>query len=302
MATSATLADEKPTCPEHLRDRPIIRKKIWERMHLKDKNYMSIICGETGSGKSEFGLRLCELVDPNFSEDQIAFTIERFMELVNADYPTGSAILFDEVGIALSHAKHYEEEVIRVNHILQSWRDQNRMLVMTSPHINLVAKADRGLLHAQMDMQNIDREMFMSTVRYRNIQQNNDSGDLYKKYPRLRDPQTGRTSKFRHLTLYKPSTEISKPYLEKKATFNDELNEKVLEQVREKNEEQRDVNDIAEEILEEGLAGYVKKHPINGHVSVSKDLILADYGMGHHSAGVVKSIIEREVDDLEHYV
>ncbi|WP_346140215.1 hypothetical protein, partial [Streptomyces virens] len=61
------------TAPEAVRKRPILRTKIWNRMHRKDKNFMGIVLGDTGDGKSEFGLRLCEVIDPNFSAEQVVF-------------------------------------------------------------------------------------------------------------------------------------------------------------------------------------------------------------------------------------
>lgn len=282
--------------PEHIRKRPVLRQKIYKRVHNRDKNYMAIVCGDTGSGKSEFGLRLCELLDPDFNEDRIAFTIEEFTRLVDERHPPGSAILFDEVGIALSHAKHYEDDVIRVNHILQSWREQNRILIMTAPHIHLIHKPDRGLLHAQMDMQDIDREHHLSRARYRNIQQNTDTGELYKKYPRLN--VGGEVRKFKHIRLYKPSPAIVEPYAEKKRAFNDQLNEGVLEQVTndESDDEPAGPESVAEEILSGNVVEYIGVHPSNGMRYIDPDLIQLHYDLSIREAKQAKKLIESEID------
>lgn len=287
--------------PEHVRDRPVLRRKIWDRVHKEDKNWMGIVCGDTGSGKSEFGLRLCELLDPDFNEDRIAFTIKEFTELVQERHPPGSAILFDEVGIALSHATHYDQDQIRVNHILQSWREQNRILVMTAPHIHLIHKPDRGLLHAQMDMQNIDRERYVSTARYRTIQQNTDTGDLYKKYPRLRDRSTGRVKKYKHLDLFKPSPEIVEPYTERKQEFNDQLNQDVLDQVTpEEEEDEKSPQEIIEEIQQEDtLDQYISIHGGNKTRYIDEDLIKLDYGLSVREAKRVKKALARQNDISE---
>lgn len=285
------------TPPEAVRQRPIIRRKIWDRVHREDKNYMAIICGDTGSGKSEFGLRLCQLLDPDFDESRIAFTIKEFTELVQERHPPGSAILFDEVGIALSHATHYDDDQIKVNHILQSWREQNRILIMTAPHIRLVHKSDRGLLHAQMDMQDIDRRRHLATARYRNIQQNTDTGELYKKYPRLRNPDTGRREKAKHLRLYKPSPDLVEPYTEQKLAFNDQLNEDVHEQVTPEEGADLSPQDVVDHIKTEAdLAEFVSIHGGHNRAYIDKDLIRAQFELSHNDAATVQKLLRRDSD------
>lgn len=296
------MAVEKARMPPEIHDRPILRRKIWDRMHKEDKNYMAMVCGDTGSGKSEFAMRLCELIDPNFSEEQIVFKIDDFLRLVNdRSYPEGSMIMFDEVGVALDASTHYDQDQLAVNHILETWREQNRGLIMTAPHIGLLQKKSRGLIHAQMDMQGINREYWLSRARYRNIQQNTDNGDLYKKYPRLRDPETGRTRKYKFLKLYKPSPDLVKPYLKQKKEFNDQLNEDVLDQVTPDEEvESRTPKDIAKELLETGKAeAVVSKHPQNNTHYIDADLIEMDYNLSIRDAKKVKKKIESEVDPAE---
>lgn len=287
--------------PAEVQERPILREKVWKRIHRKDKNWMGIVCGETGSGKSEFGLRLCELLDPDFSEDQIAHTIQEFIELVNEDRPPGSFILFDEVGVALSHATHYDEDQIRLNHVLETWRSQNRGLVMTAPHMGLVQKSSRGLLHAQMDMLGINLSYYLAEARYRRISTDTDDGELYKKYPRLRED--GRKRKFRTLQLYKPSPDIVEPYQEKKEAFNDSLNEDVLQQVRPDDSGSGDDGTpddpraLAEHIVERSrVEEFVNEHGGNGTRFVDKDLLELEFGLSHREARKCKKSIESQVE------
>ncbi|MFD2655308.1 hypothetical protein ACFSUP_04235 [Gracilibacillus thailandensis] len=288
------------TAPEAVRKRPILRTKIWNRMHRKDKNFMGIVLGDTGDGKSEFGLRLCEVIDPNFSAEQVVFTIEGFMEEVNKRRPPGSAILFDEVGVALSASTHYDKDQIELNHVLETWREQNRMLIMTAPHMGLLQRSSRGLLHAKMEMWGINYDMWLSQARYMNIATDTDDGSWWGEYPRLRDPNTGQRRKYRFLEMFKPTDELVDAYSDKKIAFNDRLNEEVLEQVtpEEIDEDQpTSPQEVVERILEEDLAGdYVSIHGGHNKPIWDKELIRGDWGLSHSDATMAKKLLNREED------
>lgn len=304
-AGAARARGKTVTEPPELRNRPILKKKIWERLHVKDKNWMGIVCGQTGSGKSEFGLRLCELLDPNFTADNVVFTIEGFMREVTRDAEPGSFILFDEVGVALSYATHYDSDQIELNHVLETWREQNRGLVMTAPHIRYVQKGSRGLLHAQMDMQKINYKAWLASARYRYFQTNPDTGKIYKKHPRLRNSQ-GVVEKMKQVRLYRPSPELVEPYLKKKREFNDKLNDGFLSELEEAEEEEqkkeRDPKDIANIILDEKrLSDVVSLHQGHNRAQLDNGLIQMEFNTSVRDAKNVKKLLDREVtqDDLE---
>lgn len=291
--------------PEEIRKRPILRRKIWDRVHKEDKNYMCIVCGQTGEGKSEFGLRLCELLDPNFSKDQVAFELDEFMSLVeDRSYDEGSAILFDEVGVALDAATHYDQDQLKINRILQTWREQNRILVMTAPHIRLIQKKSRGLLHGQFDMKTIDLEHHMSTAFYRHFSQDTDTGDVWKKNPRLRDPTDHATKQYQTVSLYKPSPDLVDPYQEKKIAFNDRLNKQVKEEVM-PDEDEPDVDpedklspsEVAHKLLaDDDVESVISTHGGNGTKYVDADLIAMDFPyLSTREAKKAKKALEREV-------
>jgi len=296
-------SDKSP--PAELRSRPIIRRKIWDRVHKEDKNYMCIVCGQTGEGKSEFGLRLCQLLDPDFTVDQVAFELDDFMRLVeDRSYGEGSAILFDEVGVALDAATHYDQDQLKINRILQTWREQNRILVMTAPHIRLIQKKSRGLLHGQFDMKDINLKYHMSTAFYRHFSQDTDTGEVWKKNPRLRDPSDHATKQFQTVSLFKPSPDIVEPYQEKKIEFNNRLNQQVKEEVMPDDDElaidpdeKLSPREVAQEIVaEDAVDEVVSVHGGNGTEYVDADLIQMDYQyLSTREAKKVKKALEREV-------
>ena len=52
---------------------------IKNRLNLFNKNWLCLICGEPGSGKSYSGLAICEKVYPDFSIENVIFTPKQFL-------------------------------------------------------------------------------------------------------------------------------------------------------------------------------------------------------------------------------
>jgi len=247
-----------------------------------------------------FGLRLCELLDPEFSIDQVAFKLDEFMELVDdRSYSEGSAILFDEVGVALDAATHYDENQLKINRILQTWREQNRILVMTAPHIHLIQKKSRGLLHGQFDMKDIDHDFQMSTGFYRKFTQDTDTGEIWKKNPRLRDPEDHQTKQFQTVSLFKPSPELIRPYTDKKIAFNDDLNEQIRKDIAPDSEDAMEPKDVAMAIADGNLNQYVSVHTQNKNPYINAKLIRSDFGLSQNDAHEVKSLLQRQFSQSE---
>ena len=62
----------------------IVLKRIRKRLKKTNQNFLGVICGQTGSGKSYSALTICKEIDPSFDIDRVTFTPEQFMELLNS--------------------------------------------------------------------------------------------------------------------------------------------------------------------------------------------------------------------------
>ena len=72
----------------------------------KNKNFLGVITGPTGSGKSYAGLTICKEVDPEFDETRVIFKAKDLMSLINSgELKAGSTILWDEAGVDLSNRR-----------------------------------------------------------------------------------------------------------------------------------------------------------------------------------------------------
>ncbi|GAA0304036.1 hypothetical protein [Halarchaeum salinum] len=288
---------ERPTAdqiPDPVRNSAILRKVIWRRVHEWNQNFMGVVVGETGKGKSYASLRLAEALDPHFSIDDVAFTLEEFFTLVEEDRPEGSVIVLDEAGVGASHRDWYDDAHQHLNYVLQTWRHQNRIALLTLPELDKLDPVARSRLHGYFEMVRINHDEQWSRAQYKNIKTNPRTGENYFRYPRLRWDGTKR--KYKGLTFGLPSDEIREQYEPAKKEFTDSLNEGARESVTPEEEEDdyapREVVDEVEQ--RDALDAYLEDSP--GGQYINRDLLKVDYGLTENESKTVKSLLKRRFD------
>lgn len=281
--------------PPHLRNSPTLRY-LWRRMHVNNKNCMMCIVGDPGNGKSWAALRLAELLDPAFHADKVAFRPQRLLERINEEHPTGDLTVADEAGVSMNAKTWWESDQIQVGNILETWRHQNRGLIFTLPIFQKLQKDARGLIDVLLTAYGINRRDNTSTWRFQLVETNNVTGDIYRPYPRLPDPETGRIKRWERLDLALPSDDLRENYQERKEAYTSELNQQALDDIEEGEAEPDDPKAIAETIINNGgLEEFIGRHAGNGTEYISKDLIRAEFGLSHADAKSVKALLEREL-------
>lgn len=286
---------QRPTPPEIVRENPILRTKVWGKMNVHNDNYMGAVCGDTGSGKSWAALRIAEAVDPDFSIEQVAFSVEEFLRLVIDDsYGRGSMIVFEEASVEAA-AYDWQSKGNKVfRQVLDTWRNQNRGLLITLPAFGQLDKGARGRMSALIQMHEKKESEGYTVAKYKWCDQDSDTGKIYKKYPRL----GGKV--FKKLKIRKPSKGLRDAYEERKSNYTNNLNRELLEELLEAtadddDEDENDPHTVAHQIIDNGdIDGYISDN--NGVEYLDRDLIELDYGIGARRSKKVKKLIVRECD------
>lgn len=199
------------------------------RANLNRKmNYMGIACGVPGSGKSYAVLAIAEAIDRKFNADRIAFTPEEFLEIIkDRDLKSGSAVIFEEVGVGISAREWYSISNKLVNAVFQTFRLRQLVVLFNTPNMLYIDSNARTLFHGYIEPVNIDFRDQICTVKYMQMQVNprDEKRKIY--YHHLKE---GGRQVLRH-AIPKPSDEIIAPYEEKKVKFAQGLIDSALEEL-----------------------------------------------------------------------
>lgn len=292
-------ADATPPMPRPVQQSPILKKKVWRRIHKKNQNFVGGVCGETGSGKSWSAIRIASALDPNFSVEQIAFGIEEFLHLVkDRSYGPGSFIVLEEAGVEASHREWYSKANQILNIILQTWREQNRGALLTLPELDKLDKTARSRLHAYLETVEKNEQEEWTRVKYQRIQTNPRSGKNYFKYPRLR--VDGSVRKIKGFKVGAPDPDLIEKYEARKRRYNDGLIEGALDELTGEEDDgdaaDIDPKEVATEIVDDDTIGdYMKDN--HGQKYLDRDLLSLDYDLSNSESKKVKKLLLRECDD-----
>ncbi|MBW2969146.1 hypothetical protein KY314_03445 [Candidatus Woesearchaeota archaeon] len=199
---------------------------IYQRVRNQNKNFLSLIVGETGSGKSYAGMKLGEVLDPSFDISKVAFTSQEFITLVRhfeaaeerGEEIRGKVILFDEMQISAGNREWWSEQNKRINQIMSTFRRQNLIVFFTTPHSSFIDSASKKLLHAVF----VTEKNRPGYVKPLFIASNPMKDKLYYIHMRVRNKDC--VEMISHLKLGLPSAILRKDYEEKKRLFNKKIN------------------------------------------------------------------------------
>jgi hypothetical protein len=137
----------------------VIQQQIVNRVQA-NKNWLGVICGATGSGKSWWSLALCEQYFPGFDTNNIVFNVnewlKRFTELYE-DKAKGEIILFDE-GEDWSARRAMETRNVEFSNILAMIRFTNISSIFTLPDIRMIDVNLIRLMHSYIYVIDVDRK------------------------------------------------------------------------------------------------------------------------------------------------
>lgn len=283
--------NDAPERPEN----PILYKYFWRKMWAEDNNALCTVVGDTGDGKSMASLRMAEVLDPDFTIDQVAFDIVEFLELVmNDDYGQGSVIILEEASVEASAMDWHSESNRVFAKVLDTWRHQNRMGIINLPNFAALEKGARRRTKAIVEMQYAVPWKDYSQAKFKEVQYNNISDNMTTPFPTI----DGRKRKY--LRFKMPSDDLVEAYERRKENYTHDLNEGLLEDLldsREEEEKRRQTpQDIADEITasDDWDSTYVKDN--HGQRYIDRDEIELEYGVGDKTSKKVKKVLAKEVD------
>lgn len=220
-------------------DYPLVRK-VQKRLYKQNKNWLAILTGETGSGKSWTALKLAQEVDPDFNVDKVVLDPIEFLErIAKRGWGQGDCVVFDEAGVSMS-SKEYMTVVNRsVEDILETFRRRNIAVIFTVPSQKNVDKDLRRLLHDYLQTKTINYARERVNIKWLKMQYNPKVDKIYYKYYKKSTDKAKMPRKIRNVWVGKPDKEIIEAYEEKRENYQNDLNRKKLDRVKEVIEKKR---------------------------------------------------------------
>lgn len=196
----------------------------------KNKNMLMNISGGTGEGKSiatlYLGQRIQRITNPTlpFTINQIVFRSTDFMRLIMGEnaLPSGSVIIWDEIGVGLNAKKSMSALNIALNNTFQVFRSKRYIVISSTPDFNFIDKSTRKLLHCHLETKGINYKYNINKIACQLMQFNPKLGKIY--YHNFRLAVEGQP--FRQLkNIYTgfPTGKIVKEYEEKKERYNQRI-------------------------------------------------------------------------------
>lgn len=244
----------------------ILNKQVFNRVKA-NKNWLGVLCGATGSGKSYFSLAVCEKYFPKFTVDNIVFTVKEYLNKFS-DCNPGDIILFDE-GEEFNARRGMEQKNVEFGNILSMIRFTQVSSIFTLPDLRQIDVTLVRLMHNYMYTMDIDRRTCPQWQRTRtgiNLFEivhekipSKDSRDLKLRYPVMdvvvRNKRTmkcyEKTIKVKELWYNAPSQELLDDYeVLKRKHFNSAM---AQSKARLKMVEMKEKNKMASVGIETGM-------------------------------------------------
>ena len=257
---------------------------IRDRLLVLNRNWLAIVCGDTGSGKSEFAISLGENIDPNFSIDNIVFETKEFMKIANpGTLPKGSCVVWDECGVGMPARAWMTLTNQLTGFILQTFRHQNLAVIFTTPSLDFIDIQARKLFHNYFEPKYIDRKKERVVAKMMDMQNNPQMGKIYMKYPviDLNDGQGEFT--ITEIEMGRASPELRKGYETKKEEFTKTLGKRILATVEEfdgtkEEKEQKNIEKMVNEVIKD------TEKFTNDRGNIDKYIIKSEFNVGRPMA------------------
>jgi len=277
---------------------PIV-KRIKNRLHKRDQNYLAIVCGATGSGKSEVSIELARLISPKFTSAHIVFTVEEFFLLLNSGkLKRGDVIVWEEIGVAADNRQFFTLQNRAITYCFETFRWLNLAVIMNLPGLGMVDSRVKKLAHQYIETVKINRKKRLCRCKLMDIEYNPRIDKLYFKYPRIVINEE--IFLVDSIDFNKPPDYLVIPYKKKKKKFTETLNLNLSKEIEtskiDKSQRVVDVSSIVKEVLADRKR-FV--HRWGGRGRVKPELIQARFNTGLGTARKAAAAIEDELLDID---
>lgn len=198
-------------------------QSIQNQLLVDNKNWLAVIVGGTGSGKSYSAMSIAKHIYPKFNCKYIVHNPLMFVELLQNKelIVKGSVIIFDEAGVGMSSREWFTQQNKLLGIVLQTFRYLNIGVIFTVPRFKFVDNQARGLFHHVLKTESLDKSRGICTLVVWDI-----INELMQDEPIFRHPVfiiDNEKVHMRTLEVDKPPIELCNEYEGLHKTYKDDI-------------------------------------------------------------------------------
>jgi hypothetical protein len=269
----------------------VMNRILYKRLFLKNQNFLAVVTGSTGSGKSYSCLQLVELwykqvFDEKIPMDHVCFSLKHFIKTLiekkkNGELKRGDLFIYEEAGTEMA-AQDFQSEIAKViNYVLQSFRNLNIGVLFNLPYFDMLNKTTRKLIHMKIEAEKVKKTESKCYLKPFFLQYNESNGKIYRHYPAINI--NGVKTKVQRVSYSLASKELRSIYEIEKEKFVDSKMEKALE-VLERVDRKINLNgkkpltDFQKEVISYVEKGIISPTKIAGMINVSQPKVTKNIG------------------------
>lgn len=205
----------------------IVVDKIKRTIFKENRNYVGMMGGRPGTGKSYSAATILKCVDPTFHVDRVFFSVEELTNFISKNPPKGSAFMLDEAGVAVNYRRWYSGQNEQLMDLIQTWRHSGWVFMMVAPSKKLIDKVNHDFFDQMMNTINIYRDLKLARIEVKEPQTNDTTFKTYNKFPVTRiDMQDFKRAKITSVYVKHPGKNFVIPYEKKKIAFTNALKQR----------------------------------------------------------------------------
>lgn len=268
---------------------------------LEEGSFLITVFGKRGSGKSTLSMKLCELVDDDFSKDDIVDNVADFFAKIAAGGKPHKyqMVMADDFGRSLNPLQHYDDNAQATREFFQTFRTSHIGVIMNTPDraqlnkdtrerqanffIEILSK-NEALKQTRFKMHRIQLNLKTGKIYYHNIFWHN--GELTDKY-------LGEKGIEHVLGL--PAPDLMTWYKKFRQEMGNKQIKRSAERVKEKQANQQTDKEIADKV-EDNIGDYMMATKSGRRTKkvFNKSLVESDFSIGGRRSERVIGLLKRK--------
>jgi hypothetical protein len=204
-------------------------KYIWKKLYEDHEDFILLVVGKRGKGKSYASLRIGETHSNNLGipftvADNVKYTVKSMLNSVNSlVHAEGSCIVMEEAGVHANARKFMAEVNMALNFFTQTVRTRHYLIIFNLPKSKMTDFSVRSLASARLEIIKKDKQKMVSVGKLYLLDYDEFTKKEWRRFLRIRMRGQRKLHCVKAIEFALPSEQIIKDYEVKKKAYTAQL-------------------------------------------------------------------------------